>query len=150
MQGNFERYIKHIKRKLVVMSLATLLPIILVIILEVALKDKIENHILIIIFRYIILGILECFIISKVIFYIRVLKNEEYAKNQIIKRSDERLNFVNQRASALAFKIMWFSLTIGAIVFGFIDEGIFFTLIIITIVTMLILFFTKIYYHKKY
>ena len=139
------------KIKLVFMSIAIFIPIIIVTILTSINKkygdvDKIVVEVL----RYAItiLGVL--FILYKIVYYIRILKDDAYAETIIIKKNDERLIFLRQKYSTFSLKLLLFINLIGVIVSGFISAIVFYTLLVSMGVVIVVCLSTFIYYYKKY
>lgn len=139
------------KIKLVFMSIAIFIPIIIVTILTSINKkygdvDKIVVEVL----RYAItiLGVL--FILYKIVYYIRILKDDAYAETIIIKKNDERLIFLRQKYSTFSLKLLLFINLIGVIVSGFISAIVFYTLLVSMGVVLVVCLSTFIYYYKKY
>lgn len=139
------------KIKLVFMSIAIFIPIIIVTILTSINKkygdvDKIVVEVL----RYAItiLGVL--FILYKIVYYIRILKDDAYAETILIKKNDERLIFLRQKYSTFSLKLLLFINLIGVIVSGFISAIVFYTLLVSMGVVLVVCLSTFIYYYKKY
>lgn len=139
------------KIKLVFMSIAIFIPIIIVTILtSINQKYGDVDKIVVEVLRYAItiLGVL--FILYKIVYYIRILKDDAYAETILIKKNDERLIFLRQKYSTFSLKLLLFINLIGVIVSGFISAIVFYTLLVSMGVVLVVCLSTFIYYYKKY
>lgn len=145
-----DRLKKITKIKLVIMSLATILPIVLVSVLgptEVKFFDA-PGYLKIL--RYSVFFITEGVIIYKIVGYIRVLTSKEYFDNLLIKKKDERLIFIKQRYQSFSLKLILYLLVIAVIVSGFLNEVVFLTVLSTIGVLLITMGITFIYYDKKF
>ncbi len=147
---NMDHLRKTSKIKLVIMSLATILPIILLVVFE--LIPNIENSAVadLIIIRYGILVLLEGYIGIKIYNYIKILTSVDYAQAEIIKRNDERNKFIKLKTESMTIKICIYALGIAILVTAFINRWIFYTLISVLLFAIITFVIVKIYYSKKY
>lgn len=148
---NFSRFVKHKKVKLGVVSVSIVLPIVIIVLLEVF-KDFFKSSAYndLIVFRYFFFIIVEGWLITKIVYYLRIIYNEDFGKNAFIKLTDERLSYVRMRASALCFKLVLYFILLALIVCGFYSREIFYTLVIVLGVSILTYFFAYLYYKKKF
>lgn len=145
---DLETFKKHAKRKLIVMYLATLLPIMLVIILEFALKQEVSMGL--VVTRYLLLAAIETIIVSKIINYHLILAKADYCEKRYTETIDERNLFIKMKTLNLSFKIVAFITGVLAIIFGFINEYMFYVALAELGIMLLSYIFVKIYYIKKY
>lgn len=148
---NIEHLRKTSKIKLIIMSLATLLPLSILFIMEFIPASNINSALPdLIIFRYGIFVLLEGYIGIKISTYIRILTNVDFATNEVIKRNDERNRFIKLKTESLSIKIAIYAIGIALIVTAFINRYIFYTLLSMLLSYIVIYFLVKIYYWKKY
>lgn len=140
------------KVKLVIMSLSTLLPIVILLVLELVKLPVDQNSAYadLVIFRYGILVLLEGYIGMKIANYIRILTNVDYASNELLKKNDERNRFIRLKTESMTIKIAIYSLAIAMLVTAFIHRLIFYTLLIVLLVYIVVYLVVKLYYWKKY
>ncbi len=139
------------KIKFVFMLTALFFPVILLGILQ-PLADEIGQDISWFpsFLRYFIFVSAVLIISVKLSVYFKILKNEQYAKQVLVKRKDEREIFIRSKTYAFTFKLVIYLLTLAIIVTSFIDVYIFATLLIVFIGMWAAFYFTNIYYNKKY
>ena len=147
---NIERLRKISKIKLIIMILATLLPLVILLVLEFIPDNK--NSVLadLIVFRYGIFVAMECYIIFKIINYIKVLTNIDFAESEVLKRNDERNRFIRLKTNAMSIKIGLFIILIAMIISAFFSRSIFYTLLGVLTNEIVVYIFTSLYYIKKY
>lgn len=147
---NIERLRRISKIKLIIMLLATLLPLVILLVLEFIPDNK--NSILadLIVFRYGIFAGMECYIAVKIINYIRVLTNIDHAESEVLKRNDERNRFIRLKTNAMSIKIGIFIMLIAMIISAFFSRSVFYTLLTVLVVEVVVYIFTSLYYIKKY
>lgn len=146
-----EKMRKGIIIRLIVMSLSTLLPILLLILFNLPFfKEKFKVYNDLFVLRYAIFILLEAYIIFKIYRYIRFLVDDEYQNKFILTRTDERLNFIKLKTNALVIKVFIYVCGIALITAGFFDAIVFYTLLGILGVVLIIYLFVYIYYSKKY
>ncbi len=145
---DLETFKKHAKRKLIVMYLATLLPIMLVVILEFALKQEVSMGL--VVTRYLLLAAIEAIIVGKIINYHLILAKTDYCEKRYTETIDERNLFIKMKTLNLSFKIVAFITGVLAIIFGFINEHMFYVALAELGIMLLSYIFVKIYYIKKY
>ena len=96
MEFNYQKKRKHTIGKLIVMSLATLLPIIAYFVLGAIYRffnspEKMD----LVVLRLLVLIIFELAIAFKIVLYIRIIASEEFANKYFIKKNDERNLWLN-------------------------------------------------------
>lgn len=149
---SLEHLKKMAKIKLIIMCLSTLLPILVLFILEFNLieagKDSAYGDL--IIFRYGILVLLEGYLGLKILNYIRILGNVDYAENELLKRNDERNRFIRLKTESLTIKIAIYAIGIALLVTAFINRVVFYTLLSVLVLYVIAYCIVKLYYWKKY
>ncbi len=155
----FDRFLKNTKLKLIIMSISTLTPIIIIIVMNI-LGDSLinfENGVFadilktdMIVFTYLLLALFEGAIIYKVYKYARILLNNEYANNEFIKKRDERNRFIKSQASNLIAKIFIYVLVVVTIFSAFTNRVLFYSLFFVLIIYFIIHIIVTVYYYKKY
>ncbi len=143
-----EVLLKHTKLKLIVMSLAFLVPIILF----ASFSAVIEQHAKVSfeVFKYLTLIFVEAGIGYKIVRYVLVLVKPNFAEYELTKINDERNTFIRMKALNLCFKIVLFINAIAAIVIAFINEVSFYVIVIEILIMLICYFLTLIYFSKKY
>lgn len=150
MDFNYKRTRKHTIGKLVVMSLATLLPLVLVAILGIVYDFfKGEQALDLKIFRYVVLVVFETVIIYKIAIYIRIIASKAWAEKYFIKKHDERCIYIKQRTSTFTLKMVLYLCALGMVVTGFINKTLFYCFGGVIAVTLLTLLLTYLYFSKK-
>lgn len=146
-----DKFRKGIIIRLTVMALSTLLPIVLLILFEQDFfKEQFKVYKDLVVLRYAIFVLLEGYIGFKLYGYIRFLCDSEYADLLMLRKNDERLNFIRLKTNALVIKILIYVCGIALITAGFINAIVFYT-ILIFLVSMLIIYTSVfIFYSKKY
>lgn len=146
-----EKLRKTTKIKLIIMSLSTLLPIIILLTMDL-IPNINQNSALpdLIIFRYGILALLEGYISVKICIYIRILANNDFAEAEVIKRNDERNKYIKMKSYAMTIKVSLYLLGIALIVTAFINRMIFYTLLGVLLAGLIVYFIELIYYANKY
>ena len=127
-----EVLLKHTKLKLIVMSLAFLVPIILF----ASFSAVIEQHAKVSfeVFKYLTLIFVEAGIGYKIVRYVLVLVKPNFAEYELTKINDERNTFIRMKA----------------IVIAFINEVSFYVIVIEILIMLICYFLTLIYFSKKY
>lgn len=146
-----EKLKKGIKIRLVVMSLSTVLPIVLLILFELPFFS--ENLVVysdLVVLRYAIFVLLEGYIGCKLYRYIRFLVDDEYSDLITLRKSDERLNFIKLKTNALVIKMVIYLCGIALITAGFFNSIVFYTLLSVLAGLLITYFSVLIYYSKKY
>lgn len=142
---------KGIIIRLVVMSLSTILPIILLILFEQPFfKERFVVYNDLVVIRYAIFVLLEGYIGFKIYRYVRFLCDSEYADLFALRKNDERLNFIRLKTNALAIKIFIYVCGIAIITTGFFNSYIFYTLLGVLLCVLVIYVSVFIFYSKKY
>lgn len=152
MMYDLERLKRTTKIKLVFMSISIIIPIIAMFILEPLSRKYFSDYVKlpVKVLRDIALAFGEIFILSKILYYIRILSSEAFAKNVLIKKNDERLIFIKQKYAVFTIKMLFFLLLIGIIISGFLSTAVFITLCGVAGVLFITTFITWLYYSKKY
>ena len=81
--------------------------------------------------------------------YLKALKNEKELKKLYIKENDERTIMIMQKTGAIGINMCIIGLGFAAIIAGFFNEVVFFTLLGTTLFTALVKGLFKVYYHKN-
>ena len=134
--NNMEHFRKVTKIKLILMCLATLLPIVIVSSLEAFIKKQFGYEFLVL--RYLAFTIFELAIILKIVNYCLIITNENYCLKIYTKIRDERNIFIRSKIQ---------NITICA---GFLDPLIFIVLAVETGIIIILYFSAFFYYRKKY
>lgn len=151
MEFNYQKKRKHTIGKLIVMSLATLLPIIAYFVLGAIYRffnspEKMD----LVVLRLLVLIIFELAIAFKIVLYIRIIASEEFANKYFIKKNDERNIYIRQRTTSFTMKLSLYLMGVGMVVAGFYSKEIFYALGAIIICEIIIYIFTHLYFSKKY
>lgn len=151
MEFNYQKKRKHTIGKLIVMSLATLLPIIAYFVLGAIYRffnspEKMD----LVVLRLLVLIIFELAIAFKIVLYIRIIASEEFANKYFIKKNDERNIYIRQRTTSFTMKLSLYLMGVGMVVAGFYSKAIFYALGAIIICGIIIYIFTHLYFSKKY
>lgn len=151
MEYNYQKKHKHTKIKLVISVLAILLPIIAFVILG-SIYDFVhgEQALDLKILRTIVLIVFEAVVLDKIVLYSRILASKDFANNYFIKKHDERNVYIKQRTTSFSLKLALYLMGIGMLISGFIDQRIFYTLLIVILSTLIIYLLTYLYFKKKY
>lgn len=146
-----EKLRKGIRTRLIVMSLATILPIILLILFNLPFfKNRFVVYSDLFVLRYAIFVLLEGYIGAKIYRYIRFFCDAEYADLFVLRKTDERLNFIRLKTNAMVIKIFIYLCGIALIIAGFFNSVVFYTLLSVLGLMLVIYLFVFIYYLKKY
>lgn len=146
-----EKLRKGIKIRLIVMSLSTLLPIVLLILFNLPFfKKEFKVYGDLFVLRYAIFVLLEGYIGFKIYRYIRFFCDQEYADFFALRKTDERLNFIRLKTNAMVIKIFIYVCGIALITTGFLNSYVFYTLLSILCAVLVIYLFVYIYYSRKY
>jgi hypothetical protein len=152
---NLDKIRKDIKQRFVMLLVFMVLPIILILGLQIwEVQDLIESQTQpiydLFVFRYILLGLLEAYIIVNIYKCWRIMKNDEYAENYLIRKRDERNAFITLMAykkTAQLLCIFLFMIMIGT---AFSSREIFYTCFGIVLLQVLTFIIVKAVYNKKY
>lgn len=156
---SFEKFLKFTKLKLIIMSISTLTPIIIVVVMSIlgnylmSLQNTIFQDILktdMIVFTYLLLVVFEGVIIYKVVRYLRIVSNNEYAKQEFIKKNDERNRFIKTTSNNLVTKIFIYVLVVIAIFAAFTNRVLFYILLALLATYLIIYIAVNIHYFRKY
>lgn len=148
-----EKLRKSVKFKVLVSIISAALPLVIVSILEVLIN--IFNTPLSVLpdlmaFRYLISVVLEAYLVLKLIKYTKILRNDEYAKNYLLKKSDERNIFIRVQSCMTAIRIAFMTLMFIMIIAAFINRYVFYTILAVFIIQMVTYYIVKYIYTKKY
>lgn len=146
--NNMEHFRKVTKIKLILMCLATLLPIVIVSSLEAFIKKQFGYEFLVL--RYLAFALFELAIILKIVNYCLIITNENYCLKIYTKIRDERNIFIRSKIQNITIKTILFLNAIGLICAGFLDPLIFIVLAIETGIIIILYFSAFFYYRKKY
>ena len=150
---NQEHLLKWTKIKLIIMSLSTILPILLLVTFQFWIEDLLQEGSAVndlVVFRYGIFVLLEGYIGLKIAKYAKILTSVDYASSEIIRKNDERNKFIKLKTESFTIKILLYLMGIALIVTAFINRYIFYTLLGVLLVNLVVYFIVKLYYSKKY
>lgn len=146
-----EKMKKGVKIRLIVMSLSAVLPIILLILFDLPFfKDQFVVYSDLFVLRYAIFVLLEGYIGFKIYRYIRFFCDAEYADLFVLRKTDERLNFVRLKTNALVIKILIYISGIAMITAGFFNSIVFYSILCMMVAVLVIYLCVYLYYSKKY
>ena len=152
MNANLEKIRNITKKKILIMSLSTTLPIIIFVgmyLLHLEFKkDSIFNVVYWL--PYVLVGVFESYLAYKIIKYIRIMKNDDFANQIILKKTDERNKFIRLKAASLSYKIFLYAMGIFLIISSLIDYRYCIAIGIVFIAFILIHLIVNIYYAKKF
>ena len=152
MNANLEKIRNITKKKILIMSLSTTLPIIIFVgmrILHMEFKEKSLFHVYLWL-PYVLVGVFEAYLIYKIIKYIRIMKDDEFANQIILKKTDERNKFIRLKAASLSYKIYLYCMGIFLIISSLIDYRFCIAIGVVFIAFILINLIVNIYYAKKF
>ena len=150
---NQEHLIKMTKIKLIIMSLSTILPILLLVTFQFWIEDLLQEGSAVydlIVFRYGMFVLLEGYIGIKIAKYVRILTSVDYASSEVIRKNDERNKFIRLKTESFTIKISIYLMGIALIVTAFINRYVFYTILGVLLVQLVVYFIVKLYYCKKY
>lgn len=150
---NIDKLRKNSLKKLIVLGLGTLLPIILIIVLEIIEKrinPEFEVLYDLLMVRSGVFVLIECYLGIKISKYIKILTNIDFAESEVRRINDERNNFIEHKAYRLVLKFGLYAVSIAMIVAAFINRYIFYTLGGVVVFGIITYFFVNLYYMKKY
>lgn len=113
-------------------------------------KDRFVVYSDLFVLRYAIFVLLEGYIVFKIYRYIRFFCDVEYADLFVLRKTDERLNFVRLKTNALVIKILIYVSGIAMITAGFFNAIVFYTILCMMIAVLLMYLFVYLYYSRKY
>lgn len=93
---------------------------------------------------------IEIIFVSKMVKYRRALADEELLKKLYVEETDERRVFIATKTETLSFHVVLSAIGLAAIVAGFFDKTVFFTLLGVLIFVALTKFVMKVYYRHKF
>lgn len=145
---DLETFVKHSKYKLIVMYLASILPILLLSSLSAFIEE--HSQVSILVMRYLAFILVETCIILKIIRYHLIIGKKDYAENLLIKLNDERNIYIKMRTYNLSFKIILFVNSIVWISMSFVNEIAYYVLFAELILMILTYIGTRLFFTKKY
>lgn len=153
MRYDLEKLKKSTKIKLIFMSISIAIPIIVVFLIMLPISEKycekwvsMPTKVL----TFVVLGLSDAFIITRVVMYGVILGSEDYASKVLIRKNDEREIFIRQKEAVFTIKMMLFLCAIGCLISGFLSTVVFITLASVSVVMLVTLAITRLYYRKKY
>lgn len=152
---NLEKVRKEIKSRIIMLLIFMVLPIILILALQIIeVKDLIDNQSQpiydLFVFRYIILGLLEAYIIVNIYKAWKVLKSDEYAEDYLIKKNDERNTFISLMAYKKTSRLLIIFILMIMIGTAFSSREVFYTCFGIGLLHVVTYLIVKLVYSKKY
>lgn len=152
---NLEKVRKEIKSRFIMLLIFMVLPIILILALQIIeVKDLIDNQSQpiydLFVFRYVILGLLEAYIIVNIYKAWKVLKSDEYAENYLIKKNDERNTFISLMAYKKTSRLLIIFILMIMIGTAFSSREVFYTCFGIGLLNVITYLIVKLVYSKKY
>lgn len=93
---------------------------------------------------------LTLFLVIRLIVAAVSLRSPEAVKSRYIKENDERKQMIHQKTGSLGFQIAGVGLGFAAVVAGFFDETIFFTLLCALLFLALVKASLRLYFGRKY
>jgi hypothetical protein len=152
MNTNLDKIRSTTKKKILIMSLSTTLPIFVFVgfyFLHIELKEK-SIFSVVIWLPYVLFGLFEAYLIYKIIKYIRIMKDDDFASQIVLKKTDERNKFIRLKAASLSYKIFLYCMGIFLIISSLIDYRICIAIGVVFIAFILIHLIVNIYYEKKF
>ena len=152
MNTNLDKIRSITKKKILIMSLSTTLPIFVFVgfyFLHIELKEK-SIFSVVIWLPYVLFGLFEAYLIYKIIKYIRIMKDDDFASQIVLKKTDERNKFIRLKAASLSYKIFLYCMGIFLIISSLIDYRICIAIGVVFIAFILIHLIVNIYYEKKF
>jgi hypothetical protein len=143
---------KRSVKRLIVMSLSTILPIVIVIVLGVG-QYSFSNDSVFKDFAglpYMLCVLFLAWLVYKIVDYILVLKNDDYANKKLIKRNDERNKFIKLKSGALSGKIFIYVMGLACILTAFFSKIVFYTCVSSFGIFILIELIVNLVYYNKY
>ena len=145
---------KVTKIKLLVMLLSMTLPLIIIFTMALVPFDFSGDHLSL--FErfqplpYIIMVLVEVYLAFKNYKYVKILKDDDYAKYYMIKKNDERNKMIRLYTNALVHKIFIYILGIALIFTAFIDENYFYFCLGTAVTFVIVHIAVYVYYTRKY
>jgi hypothetical protein len=91
----------------------------------------------------------ELILVFFIVKYFVAMKKEDNLKKLYIEENDERSKLILEKTGAFGMLVFTILCAIGAIVAGFFDETVFYTLLCVTALSAIIRGACKLYYHMK-
>lgn len=151
-----EKYIKYTKLRLIVMSMSTLTPLLIVLImflLDLDKKDTIFQDMLqpdMIVFTVLLVAFIEGVVIAKIVKYIRILRDTNQRDKYYIKKFDERNKYIQMRSGDLISKIFVYVISVMGVFFAFTSREYFYPVLLILLIYLAIYVIVNIVFRKKY
>ena len=146
-----DNLIQKTKRNLVFRSISTLIPIILLIVLNIV-KD-VEGIVVyksIAAMRYAIFVGLEGYLGFKIYRYIKILTDADYCDLILAQRNDERVTFIRLKTNSIVVKALIYVIGIALIIAGFVNVYVFYTLLGVVVTIIVIYAGLYVYFNRKY
>ena len=146
---------KQVKNRLIISSFCALLPILLIVLLELPVTSAwIHKHFEIdsepVFFRYLILALLEFFILWKIGVYSRYLSSDTFKEHYFIGKTDERNELIHMKTNKYMIRIIIYILCGAAIVSSFFNLYLFFVVGGILLIALISYIATYLYFSRKY
>jgi len=93
---------------------------------------------------------LSLFLVIRLIIAAVSLRSPEAVKSRYIKENDERKNMIANKTGSLGFQIVGVGLGFAAVIAGFFDQTVFFTLITALLFLVLVKAALRVYFSRKY
>ena len=152
MNANLEKLRNITKKKILIMSLSTTLPIIIFVGMRFLHKgfkeESLFNYVLWL--PYVLVVVFELYLLYKIIKYIKIMKDDEFANQMILNKTDERNKFIRLKAASLSYKIFIYCMGIFLIISSLINYRFCIAIGIVFISFLLIHFIVNIYYARKF
>ena len=149
---NLSKLRHNTKIKMIIMILSTSLPLVITLVMSICNFEISDNSLFAALpfLPSLMCVVFEGYIILKIIQYIRILKNDDYAQSLIIRRNDERIKYITLKSNAFVDKLFAFILGLAVLFTAFVDASVFLPCFSIFIVFVIIHFIAYIYYSRKY
>lgn len=145
---------KRTRIKLIVMSLSLTLPIAILFIMSFDSFEWVEKENSIFVnapyVPYIASGFFMGWIVYKIVKYILILRNPEFANKRLVEKTDERIRYLKLRANSLTYKIFLYVMGVAVIFCAFVNWGYFYFSVGVFIVFLVIHYIVYIVFMKKF
>ena len=146
--------IKRTKIKLIVMSLSLTVPIAILFIMSFDSFDWVEKENSIFVnapyVPYIASGFFMGWIVYKLVKYVLILKNPEFANKRLVEKTDERIRYLKLRANSLTYKIFLYVMGVAVIFTAFVNWGYFYFSVGVFVIFLLIHYIVLCVFMKKF
>lgn len=144
-----EQFRKNIRSRTILMSGAILSCVVIMLVSRFEGIGQMESEFILGFQLGLFIGI-EAIFVSKMIKYRRALADEELLKKLYVVETDERRVFIATKTATLSFHVVLSAIGVAAIVAGFFDKTVFFTLLGVLVFVALTKFVMKVYYRRKF